>query len=336
MWQAPQYPEPGLLAWSSGLVKMAMSNPKKVDAFLLRRAGGDVQVKQQMWHTMMVNPGNSAELKALMLASMITAVRDESTDPAVMASVTAFQDYVRRRRTFVATEARSMYDAWRSVDAFNMNQALQRSSGSGIDPGVLGSSPKDFASYAWQAALPDSAGVVFLDAFSSLSSWTTPAGTVKNGFNPEYLTPIWMGIQKTLEKYDGIAEVLAKTTKFASLGKAMETAGPAIGIATVVVTSAIDLTTAITTVLDKDKAEKKYATIVADADKPYSVRSAVTSSNDSDHNKLLLYWALATEHYNSGPKLAEGAVDNAAFCQRTVECAYAKDVIAEAAHEVGY
>jgi hypothetical protein len=339
VWQSPQYPEPGMFAWSSGLLEMAMSNPGEVNAFLLARAGGNTALRKQMWDSMKVNPGNSAELKALMLASLITAVRENSANVATKASVSAFEAYARKRRTFVASEARRMYDAWDGVDAYNMAQAVRRSSGiSGMDPGVLGSSPKDFEAYAWQAAIPDSAGDVFLDAFTALSNWAPPQGALDagEGFKPEYLLPMWKGIEKAIDKYDEFAGLVATTTNTGAMGKAMQSVGKGAFIAFTVASSAMDLATAITTVIDKDAAAQKYATIIADADKPYSVRDALASSNDDDRNALVLYWALATERYHTGGKLGEGAVDNGAECRQTLACITAQKVIETAAAKVGY
>ncbi len=339
VWQSPQYPEPGMFAWSNGLVEMAMSNPQEVNAFLLQRAGGNTTVRKQMWESMKVDPGSSAELKALMLASLITAVQQNSTNSAVKASVSAFEQYARRRRTFVANEAWRMYDAWGGVDAYNMAQATRRSSGiGGMDPGVLGSSPADFVGYAWQAAVPDSTGVVFLDAFGSLSNWTPPAASVGagEGFRPEYLLPLWKGLEKGIDKYDEFAGIVAKTTNFGAVGKGMQSVGKGAFIAMTVASSAIDLATAITTLVDKSKAAEMYSTIIADADKPYSVKSALASSSDDDRNTLILYWALATEHYSSGPLLGKGAVDNAAYCRQILPCVTAKTVIAAAAQKAGY
>lgn len=321
LWQSAQYPEPGVFAFMDGLVEMAFADPKRVDAFISKRAGGDPARKRELWQKMVLTPSDSAEFKALLFASLLTVANQSNPSLAAQASLAGFEKYARARRTFVAQDAKGMYDAWTGVDAYNKYQAARRSSGAaGMDVAVLGASPDDYVSYAWLAAVPDSKGAEFLEAVQTLgvmgstASGAPAAGAA--GFDPAYLVPVWKALEEGLDKFDEMAGLLTQSTTKAvnSVGRTLSSVGKGVFIAATVVQAALDLTTAITTLMDQAKAEEQYRTLVADADKPVSVKALAASSKAEDKQQLLLFWALATSPYNAGPKSGEGSLTQAQLC----------------------
>ncbi|MEO8577925.1 MAG: hypothetical protein ABI556_14550, partial [Gemmatimonadales bacterium] len=205
VWQSPQYPEPGAVRFMPGLLQMALADPKVVDAFLMKRANNDVYKKRALWAAMMADPASSAELKALMFASLLTAAKQPDVPSFARQSLLEFQAYARNRRIFVAQEAVRMYNAWDGVDAYNMIQEARRASGiMGISSSVLGAASTDYQEYAWTAAAPDSASVEFVAASALLSTLdaTLPPSTFNNNnpsFQLTYLQPVSFAIGSGLE-----------------------------------------------------------------------------------------------------------------------------------------
>jgi hypothetical protein len=207
VYQMAQYPESGVYRFMPGLLKMALADTKAVDAFLAKRAKGNVAAKRQLWASMAADPAASAELKALLFASLVTAAKKPNPDVVSAAAVREFEVYMRSRRVYVANEAVRMYERWKDLDAYNQYQAARRSSGiGGISADVIGAAPPDFKAFAWSGAVPDSAGrefVVASAALSRLADGTTSVGSVVNdgvgSFNLSYLDPLMKATEKALD-----------------------------------------------------------------------------------------------------------------------------------------
>jgi hypothetical protein len=82
----------------------------------------------------------------------------------------------------------------------------------------------------------------------------------------------------------------------------------------IAVQSAVDLTSAITTLVAQEEAAKQYATLVTDAQQPVDIRQMLRSGTDENLQQVLLYWALASSPYKSGPKAGQGQLTDATLC----------------------
>ncbi len=320
VWQSPQYPEPGMFWFAEGVIDLAFNDPKRVDAFVQKRANGDAAKRKAIWEKMRSAPHDSPEFKALLFAALLT-IANQDGQPRGWMSVGAFQDYIRNRRTFVAQDAQAMYDAWQGVNGYNQWQAARRASGiAGMDPSVLGGTPGDYVSLAWTAASPDQRGGEFLEALEALgyqsSTGALGSSAVGASFDPAYLLPFYKAMDKGLDKY---ADWALDTVSWGRIsGKAFQTAGKVAGLSLIAVQAAVDLSTAITTLIAQEEAAKTYSRLLTDAQKPVSVRDMLRSGKDEDLQQLLLYWALATSPYKSGPKTGQGQLSDAILCSDAV------------------
>lgn len=341
VWQLPQYPEPGLVQFMDGLVGMALANPARVDAFLLKRAGGNVAAKQALWQKMMQNPGESAELKALTFAALLTVAKQGSNDLLARNSLAAFERYMRVRQTFVAQEAANIYAAWGEIDGYNKLQAARRASGvGGIDASVLGSAPPDFVALSYQAAVPDLKGTQFLMAFQTMAETSAAGGfgnqgtAVESGYMPEHMLPIWKAVEKGLDKYDKIAGMMTSSSisKFSKLGSALQSVGKGVFVGFVVVQAVVELNSAANILIAQDKAAERYATVVSAADQPVSVKRLLESSDPNDQQSVLLFWALATSPYAPTNTVGTGAVAAETLCTGTsaFSCTRASELVSVA------
>jgi hypothetical protein len=318
VWQSPQYPEPGMFRFMDQLVAQAFKDPKRVDAFIQKRANGDPAKRKALWDKMVNTPHDSPEYKALLFAQLVTVANQDGTPPGWL-SVEAFQDYIRARKVFIAQDAVDMYEAWRDVNAYNQYQAARRASGiGGMDPSVLGGTPGDYVSLAWIGASPDQRGGEFLEALDDLGSLSGAGALGSNpsspddGFNTAYLLPIYKIMEKGLDKYSDWALDTVSWGKIS--GKAFQTAGKVAGLALIAVQSAVDFSTAITTIVGQQEAEKQYSQLVADAKQQVSVRQMLRSGKDEDMQQLLLFFALASSPYQYGPKAGDGQLNDATLC----------------------
>jgi hypothetical protein len=339
IWQSPQYPEPGMFRFMDQLVNFAFKDPKRVDAFIQKRANGDPQKRKELWDKMRTSPHDSPEYKALLFAALITVASQDGTPPGFL-SVGAFEDYIRARRTFVAQDAVNMYTEWEGVNAYNQYQAARRASGAaGMDPSVLGGTPGDYDSLAWIAASPDQRGGEFLEALDALgfqgSSGTFASYSSDEGFNSAYLLPVYKVMEKGLDKYSDWALDTVSYGKIS--GKAFQTAGKVAGLALIAVQAAVDLSTAITTIVSQEEAKKKYAQLVTDANQPVSVHAMLRSGKDEDLQQLLLFWALASSPYQAGPKSGQGPLTDATLCADPTigaRCKYSSAIVEAAGNAV--
>jgi len=349
VWQSPQYPEPGAYRFMEGLLPRVLANPQAVDAFLLRQAGGDATQKRALWTSMINDPSSSAELKALLLASMVTTATSPNPDPVAMQSVRLFETYAHDRRAFVAQEAMRMFQAWKDVDAYNQYQAARRSSClGGLSAAVLGEAGGDYRAYAWSAAVPDSDGVAAVVATASLAGLesSTVGKTLNSGvgsFSLEYFLPLTESLSHSLDKIMEVGgEMITDASTLSELGQgALVLKGAGVAFVGLQLASAgIEIAKGVNILIEKDKADREYADFVRESDEPVSVKELAESTKDEDKQSLLLYWALATSPYRAGPKLGVGHMTGAELCNSDGwtqgQCAKAKTMIAAAAKTVGY
>jgi hypothetical protein len=349
VWQSPQYPEPGVVRFMPGLLQMALADPKVVDAFLMQRAGNDPAKKRALWSAMIADPASSADLKALMFASLLTAARQPNAPSPAQQSLREFETYARARRVFVAQEAVRMFDAWQIIDGYNQVQEARRASGiMGISSSVLGAAATDYQEYAWTAAAPDSAGVEFVVASAALSTLdaTLPPSTFNNNnysFSLTHLQPVSFAIGNALETLTQKGG--EQMNKAVSLSKALagglkQLGANAFFVVLTLVNAGIEIGSGINILLDKDKLDAEYAKLVTEAEAPFSVRAMLESKDEADARSLMLFWALATSPYATNAKLSQGKISGPGLCAAdewsATQCAEAKALVAAAAKAVGY
>jgi hypothetical protein len=350
IYQMAQYPESGPYRFMPGLLKMSLADTKAVDAFMTKRAKGNSSVKRQLWNNMKADPASSAELKALLFASLVTAAKSPNPDVVSAAAVREFEIYMRSRRAYVAHEAVTMYEKWKDLDAYNQYQAARRSSGiGGISADVIGAAPPDFKGFAWSGAVPDSAGSDFVVASASLSalaSGTTSVGSVVSdvgSFQLSYLDPVTKALEKGLDALqDQGKEMIKGATTLSRLadGAMVLKSAEAAMIATTLVSGAIEISKGVMTLIEKDKAEAAYSTYVSEMDRHVTVKQMLESTNPQDQQSLLLFWALATSPYKAGDKVGTGRMTTAELCASnawtTAQCTVAKEMVTAAARAAGY
>ena len=316
VWQSPQYPEPGMYSFLEGLVDVAFQDPKRVDAFVQLRANGDPQKRREIWQKMRSAPHDSPEFKALTFAALLT-LANQRDNPKGWSAVNSFADYIRNRRIFVAQEATAMYSAWQDLNAYNQWQAARRASGiGGMDPAVLGATPGDYQSVAWIAASPDQRGGEFVEALTALGVLSSKLALASpgsgGGWNAAYLLPVYKALEKAIDKY---ADWALDTVSWGKIsGKTFQAAGRAAGLALIAFQSAVDLSTAITTIVGQEEANKVYANLVTEAQAKVDIPAMVNSKDEADAHQLVLFWALATSPYKAGPKAGEGQLSDQAIC----------------------
>jgi hypothetical protein len=155
------------------------------------------------------------------------------------------------------------------------------------------------------------------------------------GFNSAYLLPVYKVMEKGLDKYSDWALDTVSWGKIS--GKAFQTAGKVAGLALIAVQSAVDLSTAITTIVSQEEAKKQYAQLVPDAQQPVSMHAMLKSGKDEDLQQLLLFWALLSSPYKSGAKAGEGQLNDATLCADPTigpRCKYSAAVVEAAGNAV--
>jgi hypothetical protein len=325
VWQLGQYPEPGLYRFMPGLLSMALANPKAVDAFLLKRANGNQVAKRALWKSMISDPAGSAELKALIFASLLTAAKEEDPNNIVVSHTVAdFESYVRARRMYVAEEAVRMYNHWLDVDAYNQYQSAKLASGmSGMSLDVIGKAATDYKGYAWSGAVPDSAGLQFVLASVALSE-SGDAGTMgptvgsgPRSFELGDLEPVKFALEKSLEHMEEAGGEMANSastlSKMATGALVIQSArGLMIGLT--LVTGAMNISEGIMTMIEKDKIDAEYKNYVEEMSEPVHVKEMLESNKPDDKTSLLLFWALATSPYQASDKINTNPVQTTYLC----------------------
>lgn len=339
VWQLGQYPEAGAYRFMPGLLSIALSDPKAVDSFLDKRANGDTAKKREMWAQMVADPSGSAELKALLFASLLRVANEDSSDTEAKVALSEFESYIRARRVYVADEALRMYRKAREVDA-NFEQAKDAGGIVRVAGEAVGTAATDFKTYAWSAVMPDSAGSAFIAASAALSELGATRGVegvvdaAISSLNVRYLEPV----TKALEDELGSLEDKAVAT-IGNAAKALKVADPAM-IATTLLGGAMKFSKGVMNLLSKDKLAAEYEKYVAETSVPVRVKELLHSANPGDRQSLLLYWALATSPHKASDKMGAGAMTGAELCNSdawtTEQCSSAKATILVAAKAAGY
>lgn len=348
VWQLGQFPEPGLYRFMPGLLSMALANPKAVDAFLLKRTNGNQVAKKSLWKSMIADPAGSAELKALIFASMLTAAKDGDPGIVARATINDFESYMRARRVYVAEEAVRMYNHWLDVDAYNAYQAAKLSSGmSGMSTDVLGKAATDYKQYAWSGAVPDSAGIAFVLASVALSesgdanALGPTMGSGPRSFRISDLEPVKFALEKGLDHMEELGGEIANTastlSKMATGAMVIQSARAAT-IGLVLVSAGVNISEGVMTIIEKDKVDAEYKKYVEEMSEPIRVKELLESSNPDDKQALLLYWALATSPYQASNQVNTNPVKTTYLCAPNLwegDCKAARDLITAAAAAAG-
>jgi hypothetical protein len=348
VWQLGQYPEAGTYRFMPGLLSIALADPKAVDAFLDKRAGGDTATKREMWTEMIADPSSSAELKALLFASLLGVAKQDSVNTAAKDALHEFESYMQARRGYVAGEALSMYKKAREVDSV---YAQAKDSG-GIDrirAEAVATAATDFKTYAWSSVMPDSAGTAFVLASAALSQLGASGGAqgvvdgAVSSLNVRYLAPVTNALADELDmlhgKNAGMIEKAGTLSAIANGAKALNGADPAM-IGTTLLSGAMKVSNGVMSLFGKDKVAAEYDKYVEEMSVPVRVKEMMDSTKPEDRQTLLLYWALATSAHKANDKLGTGAITGAELCDSdswtAAECSSAKAMIQAAATAAGY
>lgn len=346
IYQLAQYPESGVYRFMPGLLQMALADPKAVDAFLFERANGDSALKKKLWANMIADPAGSAELKALLFASLLTVAEKPDSGLAATDAVHEFETYVHDRRSYVANEAAHIYTRWQDVNAFA--QAAKRSGGiGGIAAKVVGAG-SNYGALAWSGAIPDSAGAAFIVASAALarlgSSRHSVDSLVKDrvsSFDLAYLNPVTKALENRLDLiHDNDSAMVERASTLSRLvesAKALKSAEAAM-ISTTLLNGAVGFRKDVSTLIDNGKsmADSSYA---AEIGKAVSVKDMLESRKPEELQSLMLYWALATSPHRAGDVIGKGLMTGTELCSSnawtTAECTTAKEMVAAAARAVG-
>lgn len=348
LWQSAQYPEPGLAAFiNSAIVRLAFKDGAYVDAFLNKRAGGDAFTKQRLWDRMINAPNESPELKALIFSAiLLTAQRDQNLKTDASQTVLIFQDYIRKRRTYLAKDASAMYERYLDFNSYKQQQALRSvmmaggplgfvSGGSGAvitSPqaglgATVGVPPDDYVNAAYSAAVPDKRGEEFIRAFEDLTRTSYQPTTIKNdsGFDPS--ASIQLGLN-TIDSATAIHDLLVETKVIKGLDMLSSKGAGIFGLAVSLGGSVLDAVAAAMTVHAQEEADKQYRELVSLADQPVSIAEILEGGTAEEKNELIMWWALATSPYKPSGAFREFPVQNSEVCAKySSQCAEIKRII---------
>lgn len=337
MWQSAQYPEPGLSTFvgaNGDIVRLALLDAARVDAFLDKRADGDAARKQALWDRMANEPNDSPELKALVYAALLAIARD---DPDLrtsvgQASLGMFQSYIQARRSHVAREAAAMYERYLDFNAYSQWSAAKATAAAGgplfygAASGVagviagpagglaalIGSAPDDYVGAAQAAAVPDVRGAEFVEALSDLASLPAPApGAQGAGTDPA----AWIALGlNTAASTKAVYDMLADLQVVRSIALLNGKTGLGIDLGMNLVGQALDFAAAVMTLYAQQEVGQKYASFVTEESKPVKVGDILTSGKQDGVNSLMTWWALATAAYRPGPEYRGEPMDSAEVC----------------------
>ena len=341
VWQLGQFPDVGSYHFMPGLLSIALADPKAVDAFLDKRANGDSARKREMWAEMIADPASSAELKALLFASLLSVAKQDTASAVAKDALHEFELYVQRRRSYVAGEALRMYRKAREVDTY-----YEHAKDSG---GAVETAATDFKTYAWSSVMPDSAGTAFIVASAALSQLGTSGGVegvadaAISSLNVRYLAPVTKALEDELEMLqDKRADIMEKAGTLSTIAsgvRALRGADPAM-ISTTLLGAAMKVSKGVMNFFGKDKVATEYEKYAEEMSVPVRVRDMLESTNPEDRQTLLLYWALATSAHKASAKIGTGAITGAELCNAdswtAAECSSAKAMIQAAAKAAGY
>jgi len=340
-WRFAQYPEPGVAAFiNTAIVQLAFNDVAYVDAFLNKRAGGNAAKKQELWGQMINTPNESPEFKALIFAAiLLVAQRDPNfqTRPSDMVSI--FQDYIQKRRTYVAKDALAMYNAYLGFNAYKQNQGTKQAILAGgplilgsviTSPqlsGTIGVPPDDYVNAAYSAAVPDSRGDEFMRALADLTG--TPYKNPSMGdtsFDPTAAIQLGLNV---IGSATAVHDLLEEYKVIKGIGLLSGKGGLGIGLGATLAGSVLDAAAVIMTLYAQQEAAKQYSQLVALADKPVSIAQISKSGSDEDKNSLIMWWALATSPYKPSSTVRESPIRDADVCATyPSQCADIKRIVA--------
>ncbi|HSB11673.1 MAG TPA: tectonin domain-containing protein [Blastocatellia bacterium] len=348
IWQSAQYPEPGVSAFiNPAIVQLAFNDVAYVDAFLKKRAGGDAARKQQLWDQMINTPNESPEFKALIFSTiLLVAQKDPNYQTRPSDAVSIFEDYIRKRRTYVAKDALAMYNAYLGFNAYKQNEGTKAVIKAGgplgfmskatgaiiVSPqaslsATIGVPPDDYVNAAYSAAVPDSRGEEFMRALADLGG--TPYQNPSMGtasFDPT--AAIILGLN-AIGSATAIHDLLEANNLIKGVAPLTGRTGIGIGLGMGLGGSALDAVAAIMTVYAQQEAAKQYSQLVALADKPVSIAQILKSGSDEDKNSLIMWWALATSPYKPGNTVKGSPIRDADVCATyPSQCADIKRIVA--------
>jgi hypothetical protein len=348
VWQLGQFPEAGSYHFMPGLLSIALADPKGVDAFLDKRANGDTARKREMWAEMIADPSSSAELKALLFASLLSVAKQDTVNAVAKDALHEFELYVQRRRSYVAGEALRMYKKAREVDTYYE----QAKDSGGIDrtrAEPVETAAADFKTYAWSSVMPDSAGTAFILASAALSQLGASSGAegvvdaAISSLNVRYLEPVTKALEDELDMLqDKGADMMEKAGTLSTIAngaRALKGADPAM-ISTTLLGGAMKISKGVMSLFGKDKVAAEYEKYVGEMSVPVRVKEMMESTKPEDRQTLLLYWALATSAHKASDKIGTGAMTGADLCNAdswtAAQCSSAKAMILAAAKAAGY
>ena len=346
VWQLGQYPEAGSYRFMPGLLSIALADPKAVDAFLDKRANGDTVRKREMWAEMIADPSSSAELKALLFASLLSVAKQDSANTVARDALHEFESYVQTRRAYVADEALRMYNKAREIDTY-YEQA--KDSANRIRSEAVETAATDFKTYAWSSVVPDSAGTAFILASAALSQLGASGGApgvadaAISSLNVRYLEPVTKALEDELDLLqDRRADMIEKAGTLQTIAngaRALKGADPAM-ISTTLLGAAVKVSKGVMSLFGKDEVAAEYEKYVEEMSVPVRIRNMLESTNPEDRQTLLLYWALATSPHKASDKIGTSAMTGAELCNSdswtAAECSSAKSMILAAAKAAGY
>lgn len=321
MWQSSQYPEPGLTTFvgTGDIIRLAMVDPVHVDAFLGVRAEGDAERKQVLWEQMADNPNDSAELKALVYATLLAVAKDDPDLKSDVAqkSVGMFQSYIQVRRTYIAQEAMRMYHRFLDFNAYKQWSGLKAvalaggplyfgSAGTGAVIGapqvslsaLVGAAPDDYVGAAQAGAVPDERGEEVLAALADLAVTPYDAGGEQvPATNPVNWTVLGL---KTAASAKGVYDLLNDLKVAREIAALTGKAGMGIDLGMTLGGAALDFVAAVMTIYAQNEVEEQYASLLVEESRPVSIGSIMAGNDQEGKNSLMMWWALATSAYHPG------------------------------------
>jgi hypothetical protein len=350
VWQSAQFPEPGVAAFADTLiVQLAFKDPGFVDAFLSKRERAS-RTKNDIWSAMIDSPNDSPEFKALVFAAILAAAEK---DPSYAArpgnAVSRFQDYVQKRRTYVAQDAVLMYNAYLEFNGYKVQQGVKGvmaaggpmafasaatgaviTSPSASLAGVMGTPPDDYVNAAYAAAVPDQRGEEFIRALVDMggTEYKSPGGTTTTTVDPVATAQLAINIVSSAIAIHDALEDLKVIKGISALGGKT---GLGIGLGMGLAGTVLDGIQGAMTLFAQLEADQQYSQLLQIAAKPVNIAQIMKSGTDEDKNSLIMWWALATSGYKASGTVREFPINHAGVCANyPTQCSDIKAVVMKA------
>jgi hypothetical protein len=350
VWQSAQFPEPGVAAFADTLiVQLAFKDPGFVDAFLSKRQRAS-RTKNDIWSAMIDSPNDSPEFKALIFAAILAAAeKDPSYTARPGNAVSRFEDYVQKRRTYVAQDAVLMYNAYLEFNAYKQYQgakatalaggpmafasaatgAVIQSPSAGL-ANLVGIPPDDYVNAAYSAAVPDQRGEEFIRALVDMggTEYKSPGGTTTTTVDPVATAQLAINIVSSAIAIHDALEDLKVIKGISALGGKT---GLGIGLGMGLAGTVLDGIQGAMTLFAQLEADQQYSQLLQIAAKPVNIAQIMKSGTDEDKNSLIMWWALATSGYKASGTVREFPINHAAVCANyPTQCSDIKAVVMKA------